>query len=176
MNNVQIKIKLDPGATMPRRAHDTDVGYDITCATFTIVLPDNSQLKLETANQLQNAFSNVGLSFNTVIIDTGVHVTPGKDYYVELVPNSRQAKTSIRWGNSIGVIDPGYTGSIKIILTHSSFINYADLEAYLPGNVVGQLIIRRKYDAVFEQVKELEATERGEGGFGSTAGKETAHD
>jgi dUTP pyrophosphatase len=66
------------------------------------------------------------------------------------------------------VIDPSYTGSIKIIIKHAV---YADLARYLPGNVVGQLILRPHLTATFEQVDTLQETERGDGGFGSTANK-----
>lgn len=94
---------------------------------------------------------------------------PAEGYYVELVPNSRLAKTGLVYGNSFGVIDPDYTGSIKCVLNITSSATPEDLETVSAGSVIGQLIIREKVDAVFEQVDELEQTERGDGGFGSTA-------
>lgn len=176
MKTAHIKVQLDPGATMPTRAHATDVGYDVTCAKFYIKHTDGAEEYCTTIEQVRRAIMNYRRFIceddtYLVIIDTGVHVQPEPGYYVELVPNSRQSKTSIRWGNSIGVIDPTYTGSIKIILHNIAFANPGDLANYLPGKVVGQLIVRPYLSADFEQVDSLAPTERGEGGFGSTANK-----
>ena len=166
MKHVKIKIKLEPGATMPTRAHDTDVGYDVTCMQMLAIHSNGAVTIIENIEQLEEVWRNNDIE--SISIDTGVHVTPSEGYYVELVPNSRQSKTTVRWGNSIGVIDPGYTGTIKVVLGRGSWQMISCLKNYTPGKVVGQLIIRNKYDAVWEQVDELEETERGAGGFGST--------
>ena len=159
---------------MPTRAHESDVGYDVTCSLFYIKHASGSVEYCTTIEQVKRAMNAYRASYiednnYLIVIDTGVHVQPKPGYYVELVPNSRQSKTSVRWGNSIGIIDPTYTGSIKIILHNLAFGLTDDLEKYLPGNVVGQLIVREQISAVFEQVDELQETERGDGGFGSTA-------
>lgn len=176
MKTAHIKIQLDPGATMPVRAHIGDVGYDVTCAKFYIEHVDGAVEYCTDIEQVKRTFYQYNAKNHTpdgilVIIDTGVHVQPEPGYYVELVPNSRQSKTSIRWGNSIGIIDPSYTGTIKVILSSAACGKISDLEKYLPGNVVGQLIIREVVNATWQQVYELTPTERGEGGFGSTANK-----
>ena len=176
MNNVHIKIKLAPGTTMPTRATSGSVGYDVTCHSLFLVDKDGKKLPIATQNDLDQ-LTVIQPKIAYAEIHTGVHVQPEKGYYVELVPNSRLGKLFLVYGNSIGIIDPDYTGGIRVLLNNTADAWYvSELSHFLPGNVVGQLIIRRKYDAVFEQVEELEATERGEGGFGSTAGKETAHD
>lgn len=166
---VNALIQLDPGATIPTRAHDTDVGYDVTSCRFTVVHPNGMRTICTTAEHITDAtgmqkYDHPGTDY--IEIDTGIHLTPPPGYYFELVPNSRQAKTTVSWGNSIGIIDPTYTGSIKIIIKHGKL---EDLTRYLPGNVVGQLILRPLLSADFQQVDQLATTERGSGGFGSTA-------
>lgn len=148
------KIKLDDGAFMPERAHSTDVGYDVRALTVSVAL-------------LRNGKENI---IWKVEIDTGVHVTPPEGYYFELVPNSRIAKSPFYYGNSIGVIDPDYTGSIKVVLNCEYGVSN---ENFIPqeGDVVGQLILRPKLDVDFVQVNSLKETERGNGGFGSTKNK-----
>lgn len=168
---VNTLVQLDPGATIPTRAHETDVGYDVTSCRFTVVHPNGMRTICTTEEHITEAtgmqrYDHPGTSY--IEIDTGVHITPPPGYYFELVPNSRQAKTTVAWNNSFGVIDPTYTGSIKIIIKKGKI---EDLARYLPGNVVGQLILRRRYEAEFEHVDTLEETERGAGGFGSTANK-----
>lgn len=166
MNTIPVKIQLDPGASIPTRAHETDVGYDVTSCTFTVVHKNGMRTLCTTKEHIVEAGDCFCSSY--IEIDTGIHITPPAGYFFELVPNSRQAKTTVIWGNSIGVIDPTYTGSIKIIIKQAV---YADLARYLPGNVVGQLILRPLLTATFEQVDKLDSTERGDGGFGSTANK-----
>ena len=168
---VNTKIQLDPGATIPTRAHDTDVGYDVTSCRFTVVHPNGMRTICTTAEHITDAtgmqkYDHPGTDY--IEIDTGVHITPPPGYYFELVPNSRQAKTTVSWGNSIGIIDPTYTGSIKIIIKNGKL---EDLARYLPGNVVGQLILRPHLTTTFTQVDHLAPTTRADGGFGSTANK-----
>lgn len=145
------KVKLDPGATIPTRAHDTDVGYDVTANSVEV---------------LRNAEGNPV----KLVIDTGLHIQPlDASFYAELVPNSRLAKTPFFYGNSLGIIDPDYTGSIKCILNVSPHATQKDIARIRKGTVIGQLIIRHRHSALFEIVDNLSRTERGTGSFGSTA-------
>lgn len=178
---IKVKIKLDSGATMPTRATSGSVGYDVTALRVKALGGEDENVDLTKKNLYRQcgrymtvcggcgSYRDVRLCTYKLIIDTGVHVQPEDGYYVELVPNSRLAKLGLIYGNSIGVIDPDYTGSIKCILDVLDTASLWDLEHFLPGNVIGQLIIRKKYDADFIQVDELDETERGDGSFGSTA-------
>lgn len=152
MSLINIKLQLDPGAYTPTRAHSSDVGYDLRALTV-----DVAYRRRDSHNDIWKVF-----------IDTGVHLTPPPGYYCELVPNSRLAKTPFHYGNSIGIIDPGYTGSIRAVLTCEYAITNKDIIPQ-PGDVIGQLIIRPKLDATFKRVSSLAETSRGNGGFGSTA-------
>lgn len=167
---VNILVSLDPGATLPTKAHPSDVGYDVTSISLSAELNSGARVIIDNIDQLPDfacaAFHDANYAISHYIVDTGIHVRPAPGYYCELVPNSRQSKTTVRWNNSIGIIDPEYTGSIKIIIKNAM---YKDLEKYLPGNVVGQLIIRPQLHANFTQVSHLPKTDRGTGGFGSTA-------
>ncbi len=63
-----------------------------------------------------------------------------------------------------GVIDPGYRGEIKVVLTN---LGAAPLEI-APGDRIAQLRLVRRIEARFEEVDELTEAPRGAGGFGST--------
>ena len=67
--------------------------------------------------------------------------------------------------NSPGLIDSGYRGEMAIIL-----INTDKREAFhiRRGDRIAQLVIQQVVEATTVQVSELDATKRGEGGFGST--------
>lgn len=171
MNNT-IKIKLDPGAEMPHRAHATDTGADIKALHTWLVQGDGTEHPLRTMEDCQAAEAKL-LEVAKIKIDTGVHATPPPGFYIELVPNSRLAKSPCMFANSVGIIDPEYTGSMKVILNCINFVTPEDLEKFLPGKTVGQLILRRRHEAEFIQVDALDETERGSGGFGSTEAKQT---
>jgi dUTP pyrophosphatase len=63
-----------------------------------------------------------------------------------------------------GVIDPGYRGEIKIVLTNLNALPYT----ISPGDRVAQLRVVQRIEATFEEVVELAEAARGTGGFGST--------
>jgi dUTP pyrophosphatase len=164
---MKIKIKLDPGAAMPQYAHPSDVGADVKALHTCVVQGDGTEHNIETIADCL-ALRNKRIDVAKIKIDTGVHATPPDGYYLELVPNSRLSKTPFMYANSFGVIDPGYTGSMRVILNTVNSITPDDLVPFLPGRVVGQLILRKQERATFTEVDELEETERGAGGFGST--------
>lgn len=148
-----IKVKLADGATMPRRAHASDVGYDLTIYNIAI-----------------KTFNGEGDGIvDHIIIDTGVALQPPPGYHVEVVPNSRICKSSFVMPNSPGIIDPDYRGTIKIVLRPISCTTSVRAKAlFNEGKVCGQLIIRKTEHLPMVQANELSETERGTGGFGST--------
>ena len=165
-----MQVQLDPGAAMPTRAHDTDVGYDVKALRTWLVQGNGTEHPLNTPDDIRRA-RELQLDCAKIKIDTGVHVAPQPGFYVELVPNSRISKTPFMVANSFGVIDPEYTGSMRVILNCVNSLTPDDLLPFMPGKVVGQLIIRERISADFVQVDTLEETERGAGGFGSTENK-----
>ena len=63
-----------------------------------------------------------------------------------------------------GVIDPGYRGEIKVVMTNLSEVA-VEIKA---GDRIAQLRIVRRIEAEFEEVKEIVEAARGVNGFGST--------
>ncbi len=63
-----------------------------------------------------------------------------------------------------GVIDPGYRGEIKVVMTNLSSLPYT----VTPGARIAQLRIVQRIQAKFEAVETLDETPRNAGGFGST--------
>src|SRR5882757_9319156 len=63
-----------------------------------------------------------------------------------------------------GVIDPGYRGEVRVVITNLS----AEAKTIAVGDRIAQLRLVRRYEAVFEEVDELIEAPRGAGGFGST--------
>ena len=136
-----VRVKLDPGAKLPIRAHPTDAGLDLF------------------SRESVTIWGGKSYSF-----DTGVHIEFPKGYYGKI-----ESKSGLNVNHGIvscgGVIDEGYTGSIKVKLYNLSDFSYH----FKVGDKIAQLIIQSYYaEDGFEVVEELEETDRGENGFGST--------
>lgn len=134
-----MKIKLDPWAIMPTRAHDTDAGLD-----------------------LYAPYSGRVSAGDSAIFKTGVHVQlpPGTAGMLK-----SKSGLNVKHGiTSEGVIDVGYTGEIVVKL-----YNNGEKDYFLrKGDKISQLVIVPVVIPSLEVVDELEDTERGDGGFGST--------
>ena len=134
-----MKIKLDPYGIMPTRAHDTDAGLDLYA-------PEDKTL----------------WAHSSVIFDTGVHV--------QLPPNTAgmiksKSGLNVNYGiTSEGVVDVGYTGSICVKLYNHSGVPYEVKR----GDKISQWVIVPVVIPPIVVVDELEKSERGSNGFGST--------
>lgn len=76
-------------------------------------------------------------------------------------------KNAIRLSNCVGVIDSDYRGTVQVKLTMDASNEYRPVQIK-PGDRVAQAMIIAAPYAHFDLTEELEETERGEGGFGST--------
>ena len=106
-------------------------------------------------------------SEETVLVPLGVSVemtNDGKPQSFYVVPRSSIYKTPLRMSNSIGVIDSGYRGELKVPVD-----NNTDDDYYIEtGERLFQIIHPALEPFEVEIVDSLSPTERGEGGFGST--------
>lgn len=138
-----IGIMLDEGAKMPTRAHDADAGYDLYAK-------DNTE------------YSEVIFPELSAVFDTGVHIAIPRGYVGFL-----KSKSGLNVKHGIvseGVVDSGYTGSIRIKLYNHGIEPYA----VQPGDKISQLVILPIITPRLEIVDSLDETERGENGFGSS--------
>ena len=139
---VQFMVYLDDGAVMPCRAHEDDAGFDLYAPTVDLVPKRGS-----------------------VVIDTGVHVAIPKGYAGLLVSKSGlNVKHDII---SDGLIDAGYTGSIKVKLYNLGETSYIVEK----GDKISQLVFIPIAEPELIQATWLEETPRGSNGFGSTGRK-----
>ena len=138
MNNT-LKVKLDPGAYAPVRAHEDDAGLDLISPVDVNIWTKGREA-----------------------ICTGVHVQIPKGYVGMIT-----AKSGLMRDHGIittGTIDAGYTGPVNVVL-----FNTGDhIFSVKRGMKIAQLVIKQIITPQIEVVDELEETERGDGGFGST--------
>ena len=100
-------------------------------------------------------------------VATGFAVAIPPGYEMQVRPRSGLAlKHGISVPNSPGTVDADYRGEVKVILVNLSDDNFP-IER---GDRIAQLVVSPVTLASWAEVEDLDPTERGEGGFGSTGG------
>lgn len=143
MIDVKIKI-LSEYAQMPEYATDGSLGMDLSAAIESPVMLKAGERRL------------IPLGFAIQIPDGwGAFVFPR---------SGLSFKKGITMCNSVGVIDTDYTGEVKV-----SAINLSDKDYTInPGDRIAQLVFLPVEKAKLVPVENLDDTDRGAGGFGST--------
>lgn len=170
MENQQIPVKvkkLHEDAVIPAYAKAMDAGFDLVAVQDVLVAPGAS-----------------------VKVPTGLAFAIPAGYELQVRPRSGiSAKTKLRLSNAPGTIDAGYRGEVCVLIDNyrerSGVVgtecfsvgeqkvlvaDETDAHAYLiqKGDRIAQGVLARVPQAVFEEVDELDETERGTGGFGSS--------
>lgn len=102
------------------------------------------------------------------LVPTGLYIELPAGYEAQVRPRSGlAAKHGISIVNSPGTIDADYRGEIKVILVNLSTEDFV----IAPGERIAQMVVARHERVEWEEADELEASERGVGGFGSTGRK-----
>ena len=140
---VRIK-KLSTEAVIPTYAKVGDAGMDMVATKIINETLDSITYGTDIAMEIPEGF--VGLVF----------------------PRSSIRKTHLHLSNSVGVIDSGYRGEIQATFKKVQGISNNALDNYKVGDRIMQIMIIPHPPIQFEEVEELNNTERGEGGFGST--------
>ena len=99
------------------------------------------------------------------MIPTGLYIALPEGYEAQVRPRSGlAAKYGVTVANSPGTVDADYRGEIKVIL-----INLSNEKFIInPGDRIAQMVVAKHERVEWDEVADLNETERGEGGFGST--------
>lgn len=139
---VMVAKKLHPDAQLPEKAHPSDLGWDLFCAEDTII-PSWSRLLVRTGIAIQFP-TNVG-----GILKDRSGVASKQGLFVKA-----------------GVIDPNYRGEILVLLWNST---RQPIQISI-GAKICQMLLMPSFQLTgeIEWVEELDDTDRGEKGFGSS--------
>ena len=134
----KMKVAVEAGAIVPRRAHKTDAGIDLCATKSGWIFPKSRK-----------------------IFGTGFHASIPAGFVGLLTSKSGMMAKGV---TSRGTIDSGYTGEIRAVLFNHSwkFIRIKE------DQKITQLVLLPIITPELELVDGLEATERGNSGFGST--------
>ena len=105
---------------------------------------------------------------SAVMIDTGIALEIPKGNFGGIYARSGLAcKRGLRPANCVGVIDSDYRGEVKVCLHNDS----NDWQKIYNKERIAQLVIQPYTTITLEEVEDLDNTDRGDGGFGSTGTK-----
>lgn len=140
---MKIKIKkLDPKTVIPTRGSDAAAGVDLHAPKALVIHPNSNG-----------------------VVSTGLAVEIPDGYFGAIFARSGMAtRKGLRPANCVGVIDSDYRGEIKVVLHNDSDI----IRPVQEGDRIAQLVILPYEPIEFDEVDELNDTDRGIGGFGST--------
>lgn len=139
---LKVKVKkLHPNAVIPKYAKSGDAGLDLTAISKEY---DKDKEK--------------------IVFGTGLSVEIPERHVGLLFPRSSINKTFLSLANSVGVIDSGFRGEIKLFFNPGS----RPKKNYEVGDRIVQLVIIPHPVIEFVESDSLSDSERGEGGFGST--------
>lgn len=144
-NNDFIKVKrVTETAIMPEAKTEWSAGYDLHVdITEPVIVPPHE----------------------TVFINSGIAMAIPEGYFGGIYARSGiSSKLGIRPATCVSVIDSDYRGDIVLPMHNDT----DEPKAIAPGERVAQLIIHKVPHFELVLVDELEETERGSGGFGST--------
>ena len=145
MSKEVAKIKLlREGAQVPTRGSEKAAGWDIySCTDGDVLIKPGTMVK----------------------VPTGIAVTPPVGYFGAIFARSGlSTKQGLRPANCVGVCDEDYTGEYIVALYNDS----DEIQYVQSGDKIAQLVFLPYIDVNFKIVDELNLTERGDGGFGST--------
>lgn len=185
---MKVQIKLNEGAQVPVRAHETDSGYDVFAASEPNIVGRSFVLHPESPNSI------LWDSIDYIEYDTGISVAPEATSWspddaaygaLDVRPRSSISKYNLVLANPPATIDHSYRGTIKLRFKYivqpedlqlvNLFGNNPKLacrlnldKIYKKGDKIGQILPYWAQKIEWEVVDQLSETKRGDGGFGSS--------
>jgi dUTP pyrophosphatase len=146
---MEVKIKkLTENAVVPRKAHPTDAGFDLTATSM--------------------HFDDDG----NIVYGTGLAFEIPEGYVGLIFPRSSIAKYDLVLTNSVGVIDSHYRGEVMAKMKVGQRITSETLEKkiniYEVGERIAQMIIMPLPEIELKECDELSETDRGTKGYGGS--------
>lgn len=160
-NQKKIKIKkLYEDAIVPSRAHVTDSGMDLFVYQIDKLFSESNEDGVDIKS------SEILLSPGSrILVNTGIAATVGVGYEIQIRPRSGLAlKQGLTVLNTPGTVDEAYRGTVGVIIINLSS-RHVKIEK---GMKIAQMVACPVFLGEVEIVDDLNATDRGTGGFGST--------
>jgi len=162
-----MKLSINSCDYINAPANIGDAGFDVIAKSDPVIVGES-------------AYGPYWSRIDYIEYDTGLEIAPEEGYHTLAIARSSISKTNLFLRNSVGLIDNGYRGTIKLrfgYIFHPSDIivegknlifEVSEQKIYKKGDRIGQLIFSKTIEPKELIVGLLNKTARGEGGFGST--------
>ena len=172
---MKVFVQIKDIEKFPKKANYDDVGLDLIARSEPEIVGDKADIKIEGKEKF-----DFFKSISYIEYDTEIKFAAEAPYYGLIYPRSSLSKYNLSLCNSVGVIDPGYRGNVKVrfnyitqpedLICHKGeiFAYINKVKIYEKGDKICQLIWACENSPVLEYVDALPPSDRGMGGFGST--------
>ena len=153
---------MDEKAVTPFKKYDTDFCYDMVAVSEEEIAPNVWKYRLGLAMQVERGIEEL------------IKVKKHKEYFdflfsdirlsIDIRPRSSVWKTGMVLSNCIGTVDEDFTGEVSAVFYHV----LPNMPRYKVGDRVCQMKIGFTLPIEFDNVDELQKTERSDGSYGST--------
>lgn len=138
--NINIKL-INENAKVPHKASEDDAGYDLYCSEEVCIKPMERRL-----------------------VKTGVALSIPSGYYGHI--SDRSGMAFKKGAHCLGkIVDPSYRGEIGVIILNTDMYETIKMQK---GDRIAQMIFKKYENVNFLIENELDQTERGSGGYGSS--------
>lgn len=170
---VELPIKLvEPGAKLPTYAHEGDACMDVYASANSTpsrgwrgATLDMLPLRVDDCGSYLCRDEDWLLEPNsTTKVSLGFSVAVPDGWELQVRSRSGLALKGISVANGVGTVDASYRGLMCVLLRN----NLHRAVIVRPGDKIAQICLKRAPKVVLRVVDELDTTERGQGGFGST--------
>lgn len=172
-NDYKPKLKIQPlfeNAKIPTRSTQYSAGYDVYAYKVEQLysMKFGVEEKITDYDFKLNNDKLILFPGDRALINTGIKATVDKDWEIQVRPRSGNAlKKGLTILNSPGTIDGDYRGFIGCIIINTSKVS----QVIKYGDAIAQIVPKRAEYLDIEVVEDLDNTERGTQGFGSTEGR-----
>lgn len=160
-------IRFHKDAVMPAKAYDKDFCYDLVAVSEEEIAPDVWKYGFGWGFQIERELEEIGgviIGLDAIRLQYLDLRDSPLNLSIDIRPRSSIWKTGMVMSNSVGTVDEGYTNEISAIFYHVN----KSLPRYRVGDRVAQMKIGLTFPCEFREVEELEETERGMNGYGSS--------
>ena len=174
---MEVKIKkTHPDAVIPKKAYPSDFCYDVVAVTEKEIAPNVWKYGLGIALQMKRGyetlleeyaggFYNEKGEYKKFVRKSSFDLRKSPlCLSIDFRPRSSIYKTGMVLSNCEGTIDEGYVNEVSAVFYHVM----KDMPRYRVGDRIGQIKIGVTLPINFVEVEELDETDRGMNGYGST--------
>lgn len=151
-------LKFHPDARIPEKAYDKDFCYDVYAVSEEELAPGVYKYGIGLGFQIERRLEDID---DVEFIDFDLSPL---NLSIDFRPRSSVWKTGMVLSNCTGTVDEGYINEISAVFYHV----LPSMPRYKVGDKIGQIKIGVTFPIEFREVEELEPTERGLRGYGSS--------